>query len=130
MDRPAQGNRYSPSRFISLTFDEDGSLIVHSSRTGAMGVVPPDQAETFVEACRKKKLPYAYVAYEGEQHGFRQDKNIRRVAEGELYFLSRIFGFKPADEIEPVEIENFPSPLAGEGHGGDPQSRRGVGERI
>jgi uncharacterized protein len=45
MDRPAQGTGYGPSRFISLTFDEDGSLIVHSSRTGAMGVVPPDQAE-------------------------------------------------------------------------------------
>ncbi len=93
-------------------------------------VVPPDQAETFVAACREKRLPYAYVPFEGEQHGFRQDKNIRRAAEGELYFLSRIFGFEPADDIEPVEIENFPSPLAGEGQGGDPQPRRGVGERI
>lgn len=70
-------------------------------------VVPPSQAETFVEACREKGLPYAYVAYEGEQHGFRQDKNIRRTFEGELYFLSRIFGFEPADPIEPVPIENF-----------------------
>ncbi|TMC84281.1 MAG: S9 family peptidase, partial [Chloroflexi bacterium] len=70
-------------------------------------VVPPSQAETFVEVCKQKKLPYAYVAYEGEQHGFRQDKNIRRTFEGELYFLSRIFGFETADRIEPVEIENF-----------------------
>ncbi len=93
-------------------------------------VVPPDQAETFVAACREKRLPYAYVPFEGEQHGFRQDKNIRRVAEGELYFLSRIFGFEPADHIEPVEIENFPSPLAGEGQSGDPQPRRSVGDRI
>jgi uncharacterized protein len=37
--------RYVASRFISMTFDEDSSLIVHSSRTGAMGVVPADQAE-------------------------------------------------------------------------------------
>ena len=78
-------------------------------------IVPPNQAETFVAACREKKLPYAYVPFEGEQHGFRQDKNIRRSTEGELYFLSRIFGFEPADKTEPVEIENF-------GHG--------VGERI
>jgi len=70
-------------------------------------IVPPDQAEMFVNACAEKKVPYAYVAFEGEQHGFRQDKNIRRSLEGELYFLSRIFGFSTADEIEPVRIENF-----------------------
>ncbi|HUZ85935.1 MAG TPA: S9 family peptidase [Candidatus Baltobacterales bacterium] len=70
-------------------------------------IVPPGQAEMFVDACAKKKLPYAYVAFEGEQHGFRQDKNIRRSLEGELYFLSRIFGFSTADVIDPVKIENF-----------------------
>ena len=69
-------------------------------------IVPPDQAETFVEACQKKHLPYAYVLFEGEQHGFRQDKNIRRAFEGELSFLAQVFGFEPADDIEPVKIEN------------------------
>ncbi|TMD71930.1 MAG: hypothetical protein E6I82_08485, partial [Chloroflexi bacterium] len=69
-------------------------------------IVPPDQAETFVEACRQKHLPYAYVLFEGEQHGFRQDKNIRRAFEGELSFLAQVFGFQPADDIEPVKIEN------------------------
>lgn len=71
-------------------------------------IVPPSQAETFVAVCRRDRLPYAYVAFEGEQHGFRQEKNIRRAMEGEFYVLSRIFGFEPADRIEPVEIENFP----------------------
>jgi dipeptidyl aminopeptidase/acylaminoacyl peptidase len=70
-------------------------------------IVPPSQSEEFVAVCRKKKLPYAYVAFEGEQHGFRKKENIRRSIEGELFFLSRIFGFSPADRIEPVEIENF-----------------------
>jgi dipeptidyl aminopeptidase/acylaminoacyl peptidase len=70
-------------------------------------IVPPDQADMFVAACETRNLPYAYVTFEGEQHGFRQDKNIRRSVEGELYFLSRIFGFSTADEIEPVKIENF-----------------------
>jgi dipeptidyl aminopeptidase/acylaminoacyl peptidase len=70
-------------------------------------VVPPSQAEEFVAVCQKKKLPYAYVAFEGEQHGFRQEKNIRRAIEGEMYFLSRIFGFETAGKIEPVKIENF-----------------------
>jgi dipeptidyl aminopeptidase/acylaminoacyl peptidase len=70
-------------------------------------VVPPSQAEQFVAVCNAKKLPYAYVAFAGEQHGFRQGKNIKRAIEGEIYFYSRIFGFTTADKIEPVEIENF-----------------------
>ena len=70
-------------------------------------VVPPSQAEEFVAVCKRKKLPYAYLPFEGEQHGFRQAKNIRRSIEGELYFYSQIFDFVTADEIEPVDIQNF-----------------------
>jgi dipeptidyl aminopeptidase/acylaminoacyl peptidase len=70
-------------------------------------VVPPNQAETFVDALRAKKLPYAYVLFPNEGHGFRQAPNIQRAAEAELYFYSRVFGFTPADEIPPVEIENL-----------------------
>jgi dipeptidyl aminopeptidase/acylaminoacyl peptidase len=70
-------------------------------------IVPPSQAEEFVAVCKKKKLPYAYVVFEGEQHGFRQEGNIRRSIEGEMYFLSQIFDFDTADKIEPVKIENF-----------------------
>ena len=70
-------------------------------------VVPPDQAEKMVEAMRAKGIPVAYVAFEGEQHGFRQAKNIKRALDGELYFYSRIFGFGLADPLEPVRIENL-----------------------
>ncbi len=70
-------------------------------------VVPPNQAELMVEALRRKKLPVAYVAFEGEQHGFRRAENIRRALDGELYFYSRVFGFDLADEVEPVLIENL-----------------------
>ena len=70
-------------------------------------IVPPSQAEEFVEVCKRKKLPYAYLAFDGEQHGFRQAKNIKRSIEGELDFYSQVFDFAPADHIEPVEIENF-----------------------
>src|SRR5215813_33100 len=70
-------------------------------------VVPPAQAETMVEALRRKGLPVAYIAFEGEQHGFRQARNIKRSLDGELYFYARVFGFDLADEIEPVEIENL-----------------------
>ena len=70
-------------------------------------VVPPNQAEMMVEALRKKGLPVAYVAFEGEQHGFRRAENIKRSLDGELYFYSRVFGFELADEVEPVPIENL-----------------------
>ena len=70
-------------------------------------IVPPDQAETMFNAVRAKGIPTAYLAFPGEQHGFRQAVNIKRSLEAELYFYSRLFGFDPADEIEPVEIENL-----------------------
>ncbi|HEX7316523.1 MAG TPA: S9 family peptidase [Pyrinomonadaceae bacterium] len=70
-------------------------------------IVPPKQAELMVEALRKKRLPVAYIAFPGEQHGFRKAENIKRALDGELYFYSRVFGFPLADEVEPVEIENL-----------------------
>ena len=70
-------------------------------------VVPPNQAEEMVAALRAKGLPVAYVPFEGEQHGFRRAENIRRALDGEFYFYSRVFGFRPAGEIEPVAIENL-----------------------
>ena len=70
-------------------------------------IVPPNQAEMMVEALRAKGLPVAYVAFEGEQHGFRQAAHIKRALDGEFYFYSRVFGFDPADAIEPVAIENL-----------------------
>ena len=70
-------------------------------------VVPPNQAEKMVDALRAKRIPVAYVAFPGEQHGFRQAENIKRALDGELYFYSRVFGFELAEPVEPVEIENL-----------------------
>jgi dipeptidyl aminopeptidase/acylaminoacyl peptidase len=52
-------------------------------------------------------LSYAYLAFEGEQHGFRRKENIKRAFEAELYFYSKIFSFELTDQVEPVEIENL-----------------------
>ncbi|MBI5877991.1 MAG: S9 family peptidase [Chloroflexi bacterium] len=71
-------------------------------------VVPPNQAEIMFEAVKRKGLPVAYVPFEGEQHGFRQAKNIKRALDAEFYFYAKVFGFTPADPIEPVPIENLP----------------------
>ncbi len=70
-------------------------------------VVPPSQAEEMVRALRAKGLPLAYIAFQGEQHGFRKADSIRRAHEAELYFYARVFGFDLADPVEPVEIENL-----------------------
>ena len=70
-------------------------------------VVPPNQAEMMADAVRRKGLPVAYVAFEGEQHGFRKAETIVRSLEAELYFYGAVFGFQPADRIEPVPIDNL-----------------------
>jgi dipeptidyl aminopeptidase/acylaminoacyl peptidase len=71
-------------------------------------IVPPNQAELILDSLKKRGVPVAYVPFPGEQHGFRKAENIIRAHEAELYFYSRILGFKPADSIEPVEIYNLP----------------------
>jgi dipeptidyl aminopeptidase/acylaminoacyl peptidase len=70
-------------------------------------VVPPSQAETMFEAVRANEQPTAYLAFEGEQHGFRQAQNIKRTLDAELYFYSKIFNFDLAQPVEPVPIENL-----------------------
>jgi len=70
-------------------------------------VVPPNQARRMADALRDKHVPVALLEFAGEQHGFRRAENIRRAIEAELYFFSRVLGFVPAGEIEPVEIENL-----------------------
>lgn len=70
-------------------------------------VVPPNQAEHMVEALRGKGLPVAYLAYEGEGHGFRRADSLESSLNAELYFYSRLFHFTPADKLQPIPIDNL-----------------------
>lgn len=70
-------------------------------------VVPPNQSEMMAEAVRAKGLPVAYLAFEGEQHGFRKAETIIRSLEAELFFYGAVFGFSPADRIAPIHIDNL-----------------------
>jgi dipeptidyl aminopeptidase/acylaminoacyl peptidase len=70
-------------------------------------IVPPNQTEMMVDALKAKGLPVAYIAYEGEQHGFRRAENIIRTIDGEFYFYAKVFGFEPAEDLTPVPIENL-----------------------
>jgi dipeptidyl aminopeptidase/acylaminoacyl peptidase len=75
-------------------------------------VVPPSQAEEIVDALWEKQLPHAYLLFPGEDHGFRAAENIIRSFEAELSFYGQIFGFVPADAIEPVKVEFLEAAVA------------------
>jgi dipeptidyl aminopeptidase/acylaminoacyl peptidase len=51
-------------------------------------IVPPNQAETMVAALKVKGLPFQYLLFDGEQHGFRRSQTIKRTLDAELYFYS------------------------------------------
>ena len=68
-------------------------------------VVPPAQAEQIVDALWERHLPHAYLLFPGEDHGFRSAENIIRSFEAELSFYGQVFGFAPADAIEPIRVE-------------------------
>ena len=70
-------------------------------------VVPPNQAEAMVEALKAKGIPVAYLAFEGEGHGFRKAENVERALAAELAFYGRVFRFQPADKLPPLEIHNL-----------------------
>jgi dipeptidyl aminopeptidase/acylaminoacyl peptidase len=70
-------------------------------------VVPPNQAELMVAALAERGLPHAYLAFEGEGHGFRQAATMKRALEAEGYFYSKVLGFELADPVEPVTIVNL-----------------------
>ena len=67
-------------------------------------VVPPSQAEQMVEALKRSGVPHAYLAFEGEQHGFRRSETIVRALEAELSFYGQVLGFEPAGELQEVTL--------------------------
>ena len=76
-------------------------------------IVPPKQSEVIVDALRAKRVPVAYLLFPGEQHGFRRAENVRRALDAELSFYAQVLGFElpPEEGIEPVVIENPPTPV-------------------
>jgi dipeptidyl aminopeptidase/acylaminoacyl peptidase len=68
-------------------------------------IVPVEEAERIVDALFERRIPFAYLLYPGEDHGFRGKDAIIRSFGGELSFYAQVFGFEPADDIEPLEIQ-------------------------
>jgi dipeptidyl aminopeptidase/acylaminoacyl peptidase len=72
-------------------------------------VVLPAQAEMMVEVLERKGIPYAYLPFEGEGHGFRKEENVVRSLEATLSFVGQVFGFEPADAIDPLVLSVSPA---------------------
>ena len=56
-------------------------------------VVPPSQSEAVRDALAANGVAHAYLAFEGEAHGFRRADTLVTTLEAELAFLGRVFGF-------------------------------------
>jgi dipeptidyl aminopeptidase/acylaminoacyl peptidase len=78
-------------------------------------VVPQAEAERIVDALFERRIPHAYLLYPGEDHGFRARDSIIRSFGAELSFYAQVFGFEPADDIEPLEIQFLAESRRGSG---------------
>lgn len=70
-------------------------------------VVPPNQAQLMVGALEKKQIPYGYLLFEGEGHGFRNAETIIAAFNAELYFYRKILGIESEENIPPIEIKHL-----------------------
>lgn len=67
-------------------------------------VVPPSQSERVRDALAAAGIPHAYLAFEGEGHGFRRAETVVATLEAELSFFGQILGFEPA-EVPALTLE-------------------------
>ncbi|CAM5354631.1 LpqB family beta-propeller domain-containing protein [Streptomyces griseorubiginosus] len=58
-------------------------------------ICPPAQCERFLERIAGRRIPHAYLAFEGEGHGFRRADTMIRALESELSLYAQVFGFDP-----------------------------------
>ena len=66
-------------------------------------VVPPAQSESIAADLAAHGIPYAYITFAGESHGFRRAENIVASLEAELSFYGQIMGFVPPG-VPPVPL--------------------------
>ncbi|MFZ4269358.1 prolyl oligopeptidase family serine peptidase [Streptomyces arboris] len=66
-------------------------------------VCPPSQCDRFLAAVAGRGVPHAYIAFEGEGHGFRRAETLVRALEAELSLYVQTFGIDRSD-VEPLEL--------------------------
>ena len=60
-------------------------------------ICPPVQAERFLARMAGRGIPHAYIAFEGEGHGFRRAETMIRSLESELSLYAQAFGIDRSD---------------------------------
>ncbi|MFJ1576925.1 MULTISPECIES: prolyl oligopeptidase family serine peptidase [unclassified Streptomyces] len=60
-------------------------------------ICPPAQCERFLERMAGRGVPHAYLAFEGEGHGFRRAGTLVRALEAELSLYAQTFGIDRTD---------------------------------
>ncbi|CAL9635254.1 hypothetical protein SUDANB176_06195 [Streptomyces sp. enrichment culture] len=82
---------------------EERSPVTHADRLTAPFVLlqglddvicPPVQCERFLARLAGKRVPHAYLTFEGEGHGFRRAETMVRALEAELSLYAQVFGLK------------------------------------
>ncbi|MFJ8941911.1 prolyl oligopeptidase family serine peptidase [Streptomyces sp. NPDC102395] len=58
-------------------------------------ICPPAQAERLLARIAGRGVPHAYLAFEGEGHGFRRAETMVRALEAELSLYAQVFGLRP-----------------------------------
>jgi dipeptidyl aminopeptidase/acylaminoacyl peptidase len=66
-------------------------------------IVPPQQSEVIASELAAHGIRHAYIAFEGESHGFRKAETITASLEAELSFYGQVLGFTPPG-IPPVSL--------------------------
>ncbi|MFE9448556.1 prolyl oligopeptidase family serine peptidase [Streptomyces sp. NPDC006739] len=57
-------------------------------------ICPPAQCARFLARVRGRGVPHAYLAFEGEGHGFRRADTMVRALEAELSLYAQVFGLR------------------------------------
>ncbi|MEU2880840.1 prolyl oligopeptidase family serine peptidase, partial [Streptomyces sp. NPDC007070] len=68
-------------------------------------ICPPAQCERFLARLAGRKVPHAYLTFEGEGHGFRRAATLVRALEAELSLYAQVFGLDVAGDLPTLELE-------------------------
>ena len=91
---------------------EERSPLAHASGTSCPvlllqglddPIVSAPQSERFADAVAAKDIPYAYLTFEGESHGFRRVDTVTACLEAELAFYGQTLGFDPKN-VPSIEL--------------------------
>jgi dipeptidyl aminopeptidase/acylaminoacyl peptidase len=66
-------------------------------------IVPPSQSEAIAADLAAHGIRHAYLAFEGESHGFRKAETKIASLEAELAFYGEVFGFIPPG-VAPLKL--------------------------